>query len=156
METSLRNVPSAEDQFCYRVYCIQRELSKFFSNILRDFNLTYTQYVTLLILWNEKKPLTMTELNERLQVDCGTTSPLFKRMGRNNLVIREHSSDDRRNIYIKLTENGRKKEKAVQKRVNKCLFCVSESPDEHKEDVEMIAKMQKKFKKANDYLEDYF
>lgn len=156
MEEVICNLPTTEDEFCYRIYCIERDLSKFFSNILRDFNLTFTQYTTLLILWNEEEPMRMTELTKRLQLDCGTTSPLFKRMERNNWIVRKYASDDRRKIYIELTQNGREQQKAINERVTRCLLYVSSSQAEHEQDNKTIARMKSKLKKANDYLEDLF
>ena len=100
---------TVENEFCLEVYFTKRNLSKFFSKILREFNLTFPQYVSLLILWQEEKPVRMNEITERLQLDYGTTSPLFKRMEKNEWITRNYSPEDKRKVYIELTEKAKKR-----------------------------------------------
>lgn len=65
----------------------------------------------------------MTELTKRLQLDFGTTSPLFKRMGQNGWIIRKHASNDQRKIYIELTQNGREQQKSISEELPN-VYCL--------------------------------
>src|ERR1700727_198359 len=82
--------------------------------ILADLNLTYPQYLVLLVLWEEGDRVTVSRLGERLQLDSGTLSPLLKRLEANGFVQRERSKDDERLVEVTLTPAGRRLEKRAQ------------------------------------------
>jgi len=81
--------------------------------ILTELNLTYPQYLVLLVLWEEGR-VTVGHLGERLQLDSGTLSPLLKRLEANGFVHRERSSDDERLVDVTLTPAGRRLERKAQ------------------------------------------
>ena len=81
--------------------------------ILAELNLTYPQYLVLLVLW-EDRSVTVGRLGERLQLDSGTLSPLLKRLETNGYVRRERSSDDERLVNVTLTPAGRRLERKAQ------------------------------------------
>ena len=81
--------------------------------ILTELNLTYPQYLVLLVLW-ETERVTVGRLGERLQLDSGTLSPLLKRLEANGFVRRERSSDDERLVDVTLTPAGRRLERKAQ------------------------------------------
>ena len=81
--------------------------------ILTELNLTYPQYLVLLVLWEEGR-VTVGHLGERLQLDSGTLSPLLKRLEANGFVRRERSSDDERLVDVTLTPAGRRLERKAQ------------------------------------------
>ncbi|MCW2627223.1 MAG: MarR family transcriptional regulator, organic hydroperoxide resistance regulator [Mycobacterium sp.] len=81
--------------------------------ILTELNLTYPQYLVLLVLWEEGR-ITVGGLGERLQLDSGTLSPLLKRLEANGFVRRERSSDDERLVDVTLTPAGRRLERKAQ------------------------------------------
>ncbi len=81
---------------------------------LDELNLTYTQYLVLLVLW-ERETSSIKSLGEALYLDSGTLTPLLKRMADRNLVNRKRAADDERKVYISLTEEGQElKEKATE------------------------------------------
>ena len=90
--------------------------------ILADLNLTYPQYLVLLVLWEdaadarskEDSGVTVRRLGERLQLDSGTLSPLLKRLETNGFVRRERSRDDERVVDVTLTPAGRRLEERAQ------------------------------------------
>ena len=81
--------------------------------VLADMNLTYPQYLVLLVLWEDER-VTVGRLGERLQLDSGTLSPLLKRLEVNGFVRRERSRDDERLVEVTLTAAGRRLEKKAQ------------------------------------------
>lgn len=81
--------------------------------ILTELNLTYPQYLVLLVLWEEER-VTVGRLGERLQLDSGTLSPLLKRLEANGFIRRERSLQDERQVEVTLTPAGRKLEGKAQ------------------------------------------
>jgi DNA-binding MarR family transcriptional regulator len=81
--------------------------------VLDELNLTYPQYLVLLVLWEEGRA-TVGRLGERLQLDSGTLSPLLKRLEANGFVRRERSSTDERLVDVTLTAAGRRLERRAQ------------------------------------------
>lgn len=156
MEKKDYELSTVESEFCFAIYFTERSLAKFFSKILKEFKLTFTQYVTLLILWQEQKPVKMSEITSHLQLDYGTTSPLFKRMEKNEWITRSYSPEDKRKVYSELTEKGKSKEKIINERVKEYLNSVNKTTDEYKKELKSIYQVNNKLKNVNDYLEDLF
>ncbi|MBB6635479.1 MarR family winged helix-turn-helix transcriptional regulator [Cohnella thailandensis] len=95
-----------ENQFCFAVYACAREITKLYHPLLKDLNLTYTQYITLLALW-ERDAVTVKELGERLYLDSGTLTPLLKKLEAAGYLTRTRDPVDERSVRIVLTEQGR-------------------------------------------------
>jgi DNA-binding MarR family transcriptional regulator len=81
--------------------------------ILGELNLTYPQYLVLLVLWEEGR-ISVGRLGDRLQLDSGTLSPLLKRLEANGFVCRERSRTDERSVDVTLTLTGRRLERRAQ------------------------------------------
>lgn len=94
-----------EDQLCFLLYASSREMTKKYKPLLDKLELTYPQYLVLLLLW-EQDTLTVKKLGELLALDSGTLTPMLKRMEQNGLIVRERSTEDERSVMIKLTEKG--------------------------------------------------
>lgn len=94
-----------EDQLCFALYDASRAVMGLYRSGLAELGLTYTQYVVLLVLWDEPK-LTVTRLGERLNLDSGTLSPLLKRLESQGLVRRQRSEQDERVVDVNLTDAG--------------------------------------------------
>ncbi|TDL75687.1 MarR family transcriptional regulator [Rhodococcus qingshengii] len=100
-----REVTTLEDMLCFNIYAASREITRIYRPILSKFNITYPQYLVLVLLW-EKKTCTVTELGERLYLDSATLTPLLKRLEAANLVDRKRSAEDERRVEIGLTDRG--------------------------------------------------
>ncbi|MFG6494604.1 MarR family transcriptional regulator [Fictibacillus sp. UD] len=101
-----------ENQICFKIYTAEREITKLYRDLLKELDVTYPQYLVLLLLW-EKHSLTVKELGQRLFLDSGTLTPMLKRMESNGLVERKRSAEDERSVIISLTKKGEAlKEKA--------------------------------------------
>ncbi|EGD47788.1 transcriptional regulator, MarR family [Ruminiclostridium papyrosolvens DSM 2782] len=112
-----------ENQLCFPLYACSKEIIKKYKPYLDPLGITYTQYIALMALWEEDN-ITVKELGKKLFLDSGTLTPLFKKMEAQKLVVRQRSSDDERNVYISLTEEGRKlRDRAVDipNRLGSCI-----------------------------------
>ena len=94
-----------DNQLCFAVYLASKEIIKQYKPFLDPLGLTYTQYITLLALW-EKSDISVKELGQRLFLDSGTLTPLLKKLEAMNLIERVRSSDDERLIIVSLTKKG--------------------------------------------------
>ena len=100
------DVLKLENQVCFPLYACARETIKLYKPYLDALNLTYTQYITLLVLWEEGS-LTVKELGKRLYLDSGTLTPLLKKLEEKGLVDRRRSTADERNLIVSITPEGR-------------------------------------------------
>ena len=94
-----------ENQLCFPLYACAREVVKKYKPFLDDIGLTYTQYVTMLVLW-EKPEITSKEIGERLHLDSGTLTPVIKKLADKGLVTRRRAPEDERNLVVALTDAG--------------------------------------------------
>lgn len=102
-----------ENQICFPLYACSREIVKRYKPFLEEIDLTYTQYITMMVMW-EKKCVNVKELGESLYLDSGTLTPLLKKLEAKGLLTRQRSDRDERNLIVTITEEGEKmKEKAV-------------------------------------------
>ncbi len=112
-----------ENQLCFPLYACSKEIIKKYKPYLDPLGITYTQYIALMALWEEDN-ITVKDLGKKLFLDSGTLTPLFKKMESQNLVVRQRSSDDERNVYIRLTEEGKNlRDKAldIPNRIGSCI-----------------------------------
>ncbi|EGT0000335.1 MarR family transcriptional regulator [Clostridium perfringens] len=100
------NILKLENQLCFRLYASSREVIKKYKPILDQYNLTYTQYLTMLVLW-ENENITVKGIGEKLHLDSGTLTPLIKKLEKMNLVTKYRSKEDDRVVIVELTDEGR-------------------------------------------------
>ena len=93
------------NQLCFSLYAGSREIIRRYTPYLSPYGLTYTQYVVLLVLWEEDH-ITVSELGRRLFLDSGTLTPLLKKLEAAKYIVRERSKDDERAVIISLTDAG--------------------------------------------------
>lgn len=94
-----------ENQLCFPLYACAKEVVKQYKPFLAPLDLTYTQYLVMMVLWEDGE-IRVKDLGQRLFLDSGTLTPLLKRMEGKGLIIRERPRDDERNLIIRLTEKG--------------------------------------------------
>ena len=95
-----------ENQLCFSLYATSREIIKLYKPFLDKFNLTYTQYVAMLVLWEDEKS-TVKEIGKRLHLDSGTLTPLLKKIESMGLIKRYRDVNDDRVVIVELTQQGR-------------------------------------------------
>ena len=95
-----------KEQLCFSLYNAQRQVNRYDSNnVFKKYKLTYPQFLVLTILWNES-PVNVKKVVTELALDTGTVSPLLKRMEQVDLIKRERSEIDQREVFIHLTEKS--------------------------------------------------
>ena len=94
-----------ENQLCFPLYAAAKEMVRKYKSYLDELDLTYTQYITMLVLWEEEN-LNVKELGSRLYLDSGTLTPLLKKLEAKGYITRERCKEDERNLIIHITEKG--------------------------------------------------
>lgn len=118
-----------ENQLCFPLYVCSKEIVRKYKPLLDKIDLTYTQYITMMVLW-DKKECNVKELGEVLFLDSGTLTPLLKKLEQKGLIIRSKNSSDERNLVITLTNKGTKlKDKAIDI-PNNMKECINISKEE--------------------------
>lgn len=117
-----------DDQLCFALHAAARAVTGAYRPALKELGLTYTQYITLMVLW-ESDGIGVTELGGRLRLDSGTLTPLLKRLEAQGLVRRERDAQDERCLRIWLTGQGRGLEEAASE-VHEALACRLEGTPE--------------------------
>jgi len=95
-----------DHQLCFALYSASLAMTKFYKPLLDPLNLTYPQYLVMLVLW-EGDGITVSQLGERLALDSGTLTPLLKRLEAQTLVRRLRDTADERRVLLQLTPAGR-------------------------------------------------
>jgi len=93
------------DQLCFALYAASRAVTQRYRPLLDALNLTYPQYLVMLVLW-EHGTVPIKDIGTALHLDYGTLTPLVKRLETNGLVHRERSAEDERTVLVKLTDQG--------------------------------------------------
>ena len=94
------------NQLCFPLYATSKELVRRYKPFLDELDLTYTQYITMMVLW-ERDQVSVKELGEAVRLDSGTLTPLLKKLEAHGLITRERSQQDERQLVVELTDAGR-------------------------------------------------
>ena len=101
------------NQLCFPLYVASKEVVKAYKPYLDELDLTYTQYITMMVMW-EHEELKVKEVGEYLYLDSGTLTPLIKRLEEKGYVTRSRSDIDERDLIVTITDKGRAlRERAV-------------------------------------------
>ena len=93
------------NQLCFPLYAASRAVTKLYQPLLEKLDITYPQYLILLVLW-EDDALTVNEIGKKLMLETNTLTPLLKRMEVKGIVKRTRSMIDERRVIIKLESKG--------------------------------------------------
>ena len=96
-----------ENQVCFPTYAVANKILRRYQPLLKQLNLTYTQYVTMMVLW-EKETVNEKDLVNALYLKANTLTDLLKNLEKKGFVSIKKAENDKRNIVISLTEEGRK------------------------------------------------
>lgn len=112
-ENDKYEVLKLSNQLCFPLYACAKEIVRAYTPILKPLDLTYTQYIVLLALW-ERKTLFMKDLGEILYLDSGTLTPLVNRLAEKGYLSKKRSDKDARDLEVSVTQKGWElREKAV-------------------------------------------
>lgn len=118
-------------QLCFPLYACAKEIVKKYKPFLDELDLTYTQYITMMVMWENEK-VNVKELGELLYLDSGTLTPVLKKLEQKNFIDRCRDKNDERVLNVTLTDSGRElKEKAlsVPEKMGACLRLTEEEKD---------------------------
>ena len=102
------------NQVCFPLYAASREVIKLYKPFLDEYTLTYTQYITMLVLWEDEK-ITIKELCKKLYLDSGTITPVIKKLEAMGLLIKYRDKSDERIVNVELTDKGRELKEEIVK-----------------------------------------
>lgn len=112
-----------ENQLCFPLYVCSKEIVRRYTPYLDPLGLTYTQYITMMALW-EYGTMSVTGLGEKISLDSGTLTPLLKKLEDKGYVIRERNKRDERSVQVKITEEGyalREEAKGIPAAMGSCI-----------------------------------
>lgn len=134
-----------KNQVCFPIYALAKEMVNHYRPLLDNLDLTYPQYLVLLILW-EQKEQSVGQLGEKLFLDSGTLTPLLKRMEQKGFIVRSRSSLDERVVNLSLTKQGlelQEKAKLIPLQLMESMHIAEEDLDALKNIVTKILNKQK-------------
>lgn len=117
------------NQICFPLYAISKEIVRKYSPFLDELDLTYPQYLVMLVLW-EFGEQSVGEIGDKLHLDSGTLTPLLKRLQSKDLIARTRSQTDERTVIITLTNQGRALEHQAVNIPNQVADCLTLTADE--------------------------
>lgn len=112
-----------EKQLCFPLYAVSKEIIKKYKPFLDELNLTYTQYITMMVLWEEEEIL-VKEMGDRLFLDSGTLTPVLNGLEKKGYASRRRSEKDKRDVYAVITKKGlllRDKAKDIPAKIGSCV-----------------------------------
>ena len=94
-----------DNMISFPLYACARETIKLYNPFLNEIDLTYTQLIAMMVLW-QKGPISVKEMGDALYLDSGTLTPLLKKLEAKGLLTRRRSAEDERVLIVSLTEKG--------------------------------------------------
>ncbi|MBR1417310.1 MAG: MarR family transcriptional regulator [Bacilli bacterium] len=110
-------------QLCFPLYAASKEVIKKYKSFLNELDITYTQYIVMLVLWEENN-INVKALGEKLYLDSGTLTPLLKTLENKGYIKRSRLKSDERNLIISITNKGeslKEKAKDIPYKMGKCI-----------------------------------
>ena len=112
-----------ENQLCFPLYAVSKEIVKKYKPFLDEINLTYTQYITMMVLWEEKE-VKVKDIGAKLFLDSGTLTPVLNGLEKRGYVTRKRSEEDKRDMYAVVTDEGmaiRDKAALIPAKIGACM-----------------------------------
>ncbi len=116
-------------QLCFPLYACAREVVKRYTPLLDEIGLTYTQYITMMVLWETPRVSSKT-IGRRLFLDSGTLTPVLRKLEEKGYVNRKRDEKDARELIVTLTEDGRALKERAEHIPLRLASCVRLAPDD--------------------------
>ena len=129
-----------ENQLCFPLYACSKEVIRRYKPYLDELDLTYTQYIAMMVMW-EKKEVTVKELGNCLYLDSGTLTPLLKKLEEKKYVVRNRSKEDERNLIVSITQEGEDLRKRAVHIPMDLSACVNMEPQEAQQLYQLLYKL---------------
>ena len=118
-----------ENQLCFPLYACSKEIVRKYKPFLDEIDLTYTQYITMMVLW-EHKEMNVKDMGELLYLDSGTLTPVLKKLEQKGYVTRARDVQDERVLKVTITEAGEQLKEKASEIPAKIGSCVPLEPEE--------------------------
>lgn len=115
-------------QLCFPLYAVSKEIVRKYKPFLDEVDLTYTQYITMMVLWEEREIL-VKDMGEKLFLDSGTLTPVLNGLEKKGYAVRRRSETDKRDVYAVITEKGLELRDKACEIPGKLGACVPLNPD---------------------------
>ena len=133
-----------ENQLCFPLYACSKEIIRHYKPFLDKIDLTYTQYIAMMVLW-EKKSVSVKELGACLYLDSGTLTPVLKKLEAKGYIERKRCETDERSLTVTLTPQGEALKNSAADIPSQMSGCVALSPEEAAELYKLLYKILSKF-----------
>lgn len=110
-----------DSQLCFSVYSTMLAFNKVYRRVLKDLDLTYPQYLVMLVLW-QRDDVNVSEICDQLFLETTTLTPLLKRLEARGLLNRTRSREDERQVMVTLTGDGQ----ALKDKAEGVYFCIAD------------------------------
>ena len=94
-----------DNQLCFPLYACAKEVVKRYRPLLDELGITYTQYIVLMVLW-ENRSMSVKDIGAKVCLDSGTLTPLLKKLEEKGYITRSRDSGDERVLMVTITESG--------------------------------------------------
>lgn len=112
-----------EDQLCFPLYACAKEVVRQYREPLQPLNLTYTQYIVMMVLW-EFGEMTEGEIGKKVHLDSGTLAPLLKRLQKAGYINRVRPESNENKLILSLTPEGEQLKKLANKVPSQMQGCI--------------------------------
>ncbi len=129
-----------ENQLCFPLYACAKEVVRRYKPYLDELELTYTQYIVMMVLW-ERKEITVKELGRALYLDSGTLTPVLKKLEAKGYLRRARAREDERNLIVSITQRGEELREHALLVPAEMGKCVRLDPDEAAQLYRLLYKM---------------
>ena len=134
------NPLALEEQICFPIYATSRLITRLYQPLLDEIGLTYTQYLVMLVLWEEDEQK-VTEIGKKLYLNTNTLTPLITKLIEKGLIVKQRADHDERTVIVSLTKAGK-----ALKTSAKCIpEKLAASVDIPQEEAEMVKSAMWKF-----------
>ena len=140
MDYEDREALKLSNQLCFPLYACSKEIIRRYKPFLDKFDLTYTQYITMMALW-ENESMNVRELGLVLFLDSGTLTPVLKKLESKGYLERKRSKEDERNLIVTVTEKGWELREEALSIPGSMSSCVNLEPEEASELYRLLYKV---------------
>lgn len=131
-----------ENQICFPLYACSKEIVRKYKPFLDELDLTYTQYIVMMVMWEEKQ-INVKNLGKQLYLDSGTLTPLLKKMETKGYITRKRAKEDERNLLVTITPEGEALRERAKDIPTQMGACINTKPEEMKELYTILYKVLK-------------
>lgn len=129
-----------ENQLCFPLYATSRMVTRIYQPLLEKLDLTYPQFLVMLVLWEHKK-MTVGQVGKKLYLNTNTLTPLINKLIDKKYILKNRSLEDERIVYISLTKAG----KELQENASDIPECIVNSSGMNLEDIQTMKKLMDQF-----------